>query len=377
MIDAHVGEQIDVRHAERLFQHGAEIGSRDADGVRSGGLRVLKVVVGAGIEHGVDDDGVPCLHFAGGAGHAAFERLPDGIVIGGKRDAVRRGADDAVRVELLKDVVQLGLAHAAEIKGKEQPCRAGGEEGLELPVGDRRLENKDRQIIVDPLRPGEQQREARGRERAAALQIGQQIIRHLVRAGYGQPDGRAGVRHGNRVAECVLHALRGEIAPVKPDGGDAGTRLVPGVGAFEQNKHTVDVVFPQHADKFGDADERRVAVEHDDLRLGGLDCVHSNAGIVANDDTVDMPFESWNRMVSVNFTGMFLVDQAAAVSLLTLVVRIFDAFNDPIIGSIADRTKSRWGRYRPWFMVGSIMMAILIVLQFACNPNWSMTLRLA
>lgn len=111
--------------------------------------------------------------------------------------------------------------------------------------------------------------------------------------------------------------------------------------------------------------------------LGGLDCVHSNAGIVANDDTVDMPFESWNRMVSVNFTGMFLVDQAAAVSLLTLVVRIFDAFNDPIIGSIADRTKSRWGRYRPWFMVGSIVMAILIVLQFACNPNWSMTLRLA
>ena len=111
--------------------------------------------------------------------------------------------------------------------------------------------------------------------------------------------------------------------------------------------------------------------------LGGLDCVHSNAGIVANDDTVDMPFESWNRMVSVNFTGMFLVDQAAAVSLLTLVVRIFDAFNDPIIGSIADRTKSRLGRYRPWFMVGSIVMAILIVLQFACNPNWSMTLCLA
>ena len=68
--------------------------------------------------------------------------------------------------------------------------------------------------------------------------------------------------------QCVLHALRGEIVPVKPDGGDAGTRLVPGVGAFEQNKHTVDVVFLQHADKFGDADERRVAVEHDDLRLG-------------------------------------------------------------------------------------------------------------
>ncbi|MEI3090657.1 MAG: hypothetical protein V8T01_12160 [Oscillospiraceae bacterium] len=63
---------------------------------------MLKVVVGAGIEHGVDDDGVPCLHFAGGMGKAALERLPDGIVIGAKRDAVRRGADDAVRVELLR-----------------------------------------------------------------------------------------------------------------------------------------------------------------------------------------------------------------------------------------------------------------------------------
>ena len=82
---------------------------------------------------------------------------------------------------LAREQEQLGLAHAAEIKGKEQPCRAGGEEGLELPVGDRRLENKDRQIIVDPLRPGEQQREARGRERAAALQIGQQIVHVRLR----------------------------------------------------------------------------------------------------------------------------------------------------------------------------------------------------
>ena len=37
-----------------------------------------------------------------------------------------------------------------------------------------------------------------------------------------------------------------------------------------------------------------------------------------------------------------------SVAALTLLVRIFDAVNDPIIGSIADRTKSRWGRYKPW-----------------------------
>lgn len=62
---------------------------------------------------------------------------------------------------------------------------------------------------------------------------------------------------------------------------------------------------------------------------------------------------------------------AATVSVMMLVVRIFDAFNDPVIGSLADRTNSRWGRYRPWFMLGSIAMAIFIVLIFAASPEWS------
>ena len=62
---------------------------------------------------------------------------------------------------------------------------------------------------------------------------------------------------------------------------------------------------------------------------------------------------------------------AATVSVMMLVVRIFDAVNDPIIGSLADRTKSRWGRYRPWFLVGSIAMATFIVLTFAASPDWT------
>ena len=67
---------------------------------------------------------------------------------------------------------------------------------------------------------------------------------------------------------------------------------------------------------------------------------------------------------------------AATVSVMMLVIRIFDAVNDPIIGSLADRTKSRWGRYRPWFMIGSIAMATFIVLIFAAGPGWSYDVRL-
>lgn len=65
----------------------------------------------------------------------------------------------------------------------------------------------------------------------------------------------------------------------------------------------------------------------------------------------------------------------ASVSIMMLVVRVFDAINDPIIGSMADRTKSRWGRYRPWFLLGSIAMAVCIVLMFAASPDWSLSAR--
>lgn len=66
----------------------------------------------------------------------------------------------------------------------------------------------------------------------------------------------------------------------------------------------------------------------------------------------------------------------ASVSVMMLAVRVFDAINDPIIGSLADRTKSRWGRYRPWFMLGSIAMAVFIVLTFAASPDWPMNARM-
>lgn len=62
---------------------------------------------------------------------------------------------------------------------------------------------------------------------------------------------------------------------------------------------------------------------------------------------------------------------ASSVSLLVLVMRLFDAFNDPIIGSIADRTRSPWGRYRPWVAAGGLALAVSVVLLFSANPEWS------
>ena len=40
-----------------------------------------------------------------------------------------------------------------------------------------------------------------------------------------------------------------------------------------------------------------------------------------------------------------------------LTARIFDVFTDPLMSSLADRTKSRWGTYRPWLIFGALSPA--------------------
>jgi len=55
---------------------------------------------------------------------------------------------------------------------------------------------------------------------------------------------------------------------------------------------------------------------------------------------------------------------AAAAGTLMLVVRFFDAVTDPIMGAVADRTRSKHGRYRPWMLWVAIPYGILAVAAF-------------
>jgi GPH family glycoside/pentoside/hexuronide:cation symporter len=74
------------------------------------------------------------------------------------------------------------------------------------------------------------------------------------------------------------------------------------------------------------------------------------------------------------FLPIFFTDTygltAASVALMFGVVRIFDAFTDPIMGMIADRTETRWGKFRPYILWLSIPYGIFIVLLFT-TPNFS------
>jgi GPH family glycoside/pentoside/hexuronide:cation symporter len=57
---------------------------------------------------------------------------------------------------------------------------------------------------------------------------------------------------------------------------------------------------------------------------------------------------------------------------LFLVVRVLDAITDPIMGAIADQTKSRWGRFRPWLLIICVPFAVSCVLVYS-TPNFEQT----
>ena len=61
------------------------------------------------------------------------------------------------------------------------------------------------------------------------------------------------------------------------------------------------------------------------------------------------------------FTNVFGLTVADAATLM-LVDRLFDVVTDPIMGSLADRTRSRWGTYRPWLIFGAIPLGLVFAL---------------
>ena len=62
------------------------------------------------------------------------------------------------------------------------------------------------------------------------------------------------------------------------------------------------------------------------------------------------------------------------IMLMFVVARVWDAINDPIMGRICDTVKtSRWGKYRPWFLYGSIPLVLSAIFMFVKWPGFGTT----
>ena len=78
-------------------------------------------------------------------------------------------------------------------------------------------------------------------------------------------------------------------------------------------------------------------------------------------------------MLSASYVLYYFQDilgvNAIATGVILLVARIFDAFNDPIMGIIVAKTHTKWGKFRPWLMIGTLTNAVILFLMFAAPPS--------
>lgn len=87
---------------------------------------------------------------------------------------------------------------------------------------------------------------------------------------------------------------------------------------------------------------------------------------------------SWmfvGNFLMIFYTDVFGISMSAVAGLM-LFSRFWDAVNDPVIGSLTDKTKSRWGRYRPWLLIAAPLTAIILMLTFWAHPDWSSTAKI-
>lgn len=98
-------------------------------------------------------------------------------------------------------------------------------------------------------------------------------------------------------------------------------------------------------------------------------------GYSLGDSGANFVFQTLMIFQMTFYTNVFGIT-AAAAGLLFLVGRVSDAITDPLMGVIADRTKTRWGRFRPWLIWSAVPFAVIFWLAFT-TPDWSSGAKLA
>ncbi len=64
--------------------------------------------------------------------------------------------------------------------------------------------------------------------------------------------------------------------------------------------------------------------------------------------------------------------QVAAVTGIMIAARVFDALNDPVMGNIIERTRSKYGKFKPWLLAGGLSTSVVVYLLFNARlQGWS------
>lgn len=77
-------------------------------------------------------------------------------------------------------------------------------------------------------------------------------------------------------------------------------------------------------------------------------------------------------MTFILFTKTIDNKMLTVVGAIIVVARIFDALNDPIMGGIVENTRTKWGKYKPWQLLGAVLTGAVIISVFCVKlDGWS------
>jgi len=97
--------------------------------------------------------------------------------------------------------------------------------------------------------------------------------------------------------------------------------------------------------------------------------VKEKVGYGLGDSAANFIFQTMIILQLSFYTDTFGITASAAGTLL-LVARLWDAITDPVIGVLSDRTKSRWGKFRPWIIFTAVPFGVFAYLAFS-TPDFS------
>jgi len=100
------------------------------------------------------------------------------------------------------------------------------------------------------------------------------------------------------------------------------------------------------------------------------------AGYSGGDAAANFVFMTMVLFQTNFYTDVFGLSSGAAAAIL-LWPRLWDAIFDPIMGVLADRTKTRWGKFRPWVLWTSIPWVVVMILAYTTPKGWSMGMMIA
>ena len=93
-------------------------------------------------------------------------------------------------------------------------------------------------------------------------------------------------------------------------------------------------------------------------------------GYAAGDMGCNLAFSMFGMFLLLYYTDVAKIN-AAAVGTLFLVVRVWDAFADVFAGRMVDLTSTRWGKFRPFILFGSVPLLLLSMATFSVPGGWS------